>query len=122
MFKFEESVIAYVVPEVVKLFQFKVSVLNVVAAATCRVDPVTVTVPAVRVNIPVSYLTVPDIVRVPAVLIVILFRNTPVEEFDQVPVPPNTIVVVPKYIPAVVCVKLPFILSVLFVRVVFPLP
>ena len=53
---------------------------------------------------------------------VTLFLITPVELLLQVPVPPNTIAVVPEYIPPVVCVKLPFILSVLFVRVVVPLP
>ena len=73
---------------------------NVVVAKMVIVDPAVTMVPAVYVNVPVSYLTIPERVIVPAVLIVRLFRTVPLfDPVDHVPVPLSTIFVVPTITP-----------------------
>ena len=57
----------------------------------------------------------------PAVLIVVLFLNTPVEEFDQVPIPLNIIAVVPEVTAVVVLVR-PAVFIVFPVKVVVVAP
>jgi hypothetical protein len=88
----------------VTLFQFIPLVFNVQEPNRTNVELVVVTVPVVRVKVPVVYVTDPEIVIVPAVLIVIFVETIPPP--DQLPVPLN-VIVLPE--PAIACVatKLP---------------
>jgi hypothetical protein len=54
------------------------------------------------------------------VFIVVLFLSTPVEACDQVPVPSNTILVVPDAIDVPVRVKFPLTVIVNPLKVIFP--